>query len=552
MDSVWIAGKRFLSTHVRRSSRYKHLVKEFFTLRQVLQVRFQCLITQNSHFQKKVSLEEQKAQKEDRFLRGRQVAFMIYDYFRVTGAHVTVLDYSDLVSVFQEFETRWDEVLFTINVKDALRQYLGKSIQIENTWVCATPNRIGIVRHGDSSEDIDAQVSKVEDNGQEEYKSETSIKKFWRQAWENWIWRRKRYLLPVERKRQVFEGRPVQFLAWEYRSCKTDTKSRHTFWAILVTRSKCVEEKSSIRGKSNHGAILRQPCRYCLKGTCTRWLCDYWHPPECQFCKTESGCKAGDKCLFPNHKVDEQPNKSPNRAAIPTKKEKAKTKVLQLLRKTVPQLGCVSQDSDALVSQRGKRFRGNPVQKVLGSIRKVIGKIQVKPQHQRSPYATKTRGSVPWGDWKTTAICARSKAWNLAKNINKLKANDKATFFSPAEKWVLPSASAREPEEREFVVDSGASMHMVSEKDMNSAELETMRTSRSPTTVMTANGEVQTREEATVYVKTLDLFVKDMLLEKTPAVSFSRKALRWSCVFLPLDQRSKTTYHQKWQENQLQ
>ena len=29
-------------------------------------------IIQNSHFEKKVSLEEQKAQKEDRFLRGRQ------------------------------------------------------------------------------------------------------------------------------------------------------------------------------------------------------------------------------------------------------------------------------------------------------------------------------------------------------------------------------------------------------------------------------------------------------------------------------------------------
>ena len=56
-------------------------------------------IIQNSHFKKMVSLEEQKAQKEDRFLRGRQIAFMIYDYFRVTGAHGTVLDYADLLSV---------------------------------------------------------------------------------------------------------------------------------------------------------------------------------------------------------------------------------------------------------------------------------------------------------------------------------------------------------------------------------------------------------------------------------------------------------------------
>ena len=56
-------------------------------------------IIQNFHFKKKVSLEEQKAQKEDLFLRGRQIAFMISDYFRVTGAHDTVLDYADLLSV---------------------------------------------------------------------------------------------------------------------------------------------------------------------------------------------------------------------------------------------------------------------------------------------------------------------------------------------------------------------------------------------------------------------------------------------------------------------
>ena len=60
-------------------------------------------------------------------------------------------------------------------------------------------------------------------------------------------------------------------------------------------------------------------------------------------------------------------------------------------------------------------------------------------------------------------------------------------------------------------------MHVVSKKDLNSAELETMRTSRSPTKVMTANGEVQTREEATVCVRELDLFVKGMLLQEIPA-----------------------------------
>ena len=35
---------------------------------------------------------------QDMFLRERQLAFTIYDYFRVTGAHDTSLDYADLFS----------------------------------------------------------------------------------------------------------------------------------------------------------------------------------------------------------------------------------------------------------------------------------------------------------------------------------------------------------------------------------------------------------------------------------------------------------------------
>ena len=48
---------------------------------------------------KKVSLEEQKAQKQDRFLRGRQIAHLIYEYFRVTGANYSVENYTDLFTI---------------------------------------------------------------------------------------------------------------------------------------------------------------------------------------------------------------------------------------------------------------------------------------------------------------------------------------------------------------------------------------------------------------------------------------------------------------------
>ena len=57
---------------------------------------------------------------------------------------------------------------------------------------------------------------------------------------------------------------------------------------------------------------------------------------------------------------------------------------------------------------------------------------------------------------------------------------------------------------------------MLSKKDLSSDE--TLRKSRNPTTVATTSGEVQTNEEAQVFVHDLDLFVTVQLLEDTPAV----------------------------------
>ena len=162
-----------------------------------------------------------------------------------------------------------------------------------------------------------------------------------------------------------------------------------------------MSRKRSIRGKSDHGSILRQPCRYYLTGACTRSPCEYWHPPECQFYKTETGCKAGDKCLFPHHKVDEQPNKKQRKSYFPKRRESDDKNAVAIV-KIVSQLSCVLQDSDALVS-RGGKSRRNPMQKVLEPIQRVLftkstlrqastrekkgpslGKIHVKVLHQWS------------------------------------------------------------------------------------------------------------------------------------------------------------------------
>ena len=77
-------------------------------------------IIHNSHFKRRINLEKEKAQKQDRFLRGRQIAYLIYDYFRVTGIHDSVENFADLFTIslrnddIQEFDSKWDGILLSM------------------------------------------------------------------------------------------------------------------------------------------------------------------------------------------------------------------------------------------------------------------------------------------------------------------------------------------------------------------------------------------------------------------------------------------------------
>ena len=275
-------------------------------------------------------------------------------------------------------------------------------------------------------------------------------------------------------------------------------------------------------GRSPSGKMARLPCKDYLKGTCTTPFCEIWHPPECLFYKSEKGCRFGEKCSYPHRQVDEQPCKK-------FKKNGDKSAVAML--KNTRQLGCVFPDMEPPKSSSILRKSSNILKRIRcvqlteavlrhANIRDKnpsLGMICPGDPHQRNPNAPKFEDrSQEETEWQER--CAREAAWRLAKNIPKLKEKHKTTFFSPSVNWCLPAPSTIKPEEREFVVDSGTSMHMISKKDLNSAEMETVTTSRSPTIVTTANGEVQTNEEGTVYVRELCTFLTMKVLEDTPAV----------------------------------
>ena len=277
-----------------------------------------------------------------------------------------------------------------------------------------------------------------------------------------------------------------------------------------------------------------------------------WHPPECLFYKTKSGCRFGEKCSYAQRQVDEQPSKRSKKnddksagAMLEKCELHDRTEKPVVCRDTrhaqghgpvgcsssnTRQLGCVFQDMEppklSSILRKSSDMQ-KPIQRVkftkaIARHTKIrdqnpsLGKICLGAPHQRSPNAPKfEERSQEETEWQEQG--AREAAWKLAKSVLNSKEKNKATFFSPTENRRLP-ASTLKPEEREFVVDSGASMHMISKKDLNDAEMGTLTKSCSPTIVITANGEVLTHEEATVYVKELDIFLTMKVLENTPAV----------------------------------
>ena len=315
----------------------------------------------------------------------------------------------------------------------------------------------------------------------------------------------------------------------------------------------------SPRGKSPSGRTSRWPCKDYLRGTCNNSFCEKWHPPECLFYKTKSGCRFGDKCSDAHRQVDEQPTqrskKNDDKSAVAILKKgdwqergpvtdqchdrsgkpckmsdvKLGQKSSQRRSSDARQMGCVFQDMTPPKSilRKGTDMR-KPIQRVtftkavarhtkIRDQNPPLGYICPGEPHERNPNAPKfedrTQEETEWQEQG-----AREAAWKLAKRVLKLKEHERAAFFSPSENR-CPPASTLKPEEREFVVDSGASMHMISKKDLSDAEMDTLTKSCSPTIVITAQWrEVQTHEEATEYVKKLDMFLTRKVLEDTPAV----------------------------------
>ena len=198
----------------------------------------------------------------------------------------------------------------------------------------------------------------------------------------------------------------------------------------------------SPRGKSPSGRMSRWPCKDHLKGTRTNSFREKWHLPECLFCKSEKGCRFGEKCSCLHRQVEQQPSKK-------SKKNGDKSAVAMLKKheqhhRTVRpdvygyssntrQLGCVVQDMEPPTSSSILRKSSNTrkpircVQFTKAVVRHAdirdqnpsLGMICPGDPHQRFRNAPKFEDrSQEETEWQEQ--CAREAAWRLAKSILKL------------------------------------------------------------------------------------------------------------------------------------
>ena len=253
----------------------------------------------------------------------------------------------------------------------------------------------------------------------------------------------------------------------------------------------------SPRGKSPSGRMSRLPCKDYFKGTSTNSFCEKWHPPERLFYKAKSGCRFGEKCSYAHRQVDEQPSKRSKKnddksAVVMLKKNERHQRtgrlVLDVYSSNTRQLGCGIQDMEppklSSILRKSSDIR-KPIQRVkftkavarhtkIRDPNPSLGMICPGEPHRRSPNAPKfedrSQGETGWQEQG-----AREAAWKLAKKNPKMKGEKIKQHSSHLRKnRCLLAPSNLKLEEREFVVDSGASIHMISTKDLSEAEMDTL------------------------------------------------------------------------------
>ena len=447
-------------------------------------------IIHNTRLKKSVSLEEQKAQKQDRFLRGKEIAYLIYDYFRVTGANDSVENYADLFTIslrnddIQEFDSKWNGILLSMTKipPDDILDGLHK-LRIRESDKLKTVLELY---------DLEIHQKKL---GPDYHRLKTMVKRSIEQDIRNKNFgaRNGNYEKNAVVKNQGIKQRVQRILGdcWQWEtngqcvkgdncSFRHDINKRgkvhHPIRLLILSCSRVSENhpEPEVPEESPSGRMSRWPCKDYLKGTCNNSFCEKMAPSRMLVLQDQEWLSVWVKSArthtvrLTNSRL-KRSKKNDDKSAVAILKKgdwharehitdqfhdrsgkldkrsdkKLGQKSSQRRSSNARQLGCVFQDMTPSKSILRKcTDMRKPIQRVkftkaIARHTKIrdqnpsLGYICPGEPHERSPNAPKFEDrSQEKTEWQEQG--AREAAWKLAKNVLKLKEHERTTFFSPS------------------------------------------------------------------------------------------------------------------------
>ena len=285
-------------------------------------------IIHNTQFKRKVSLEEQKAPKEDRFFRGRHIAYL---GLRVFPGHWSQRFCRELYRLIYNRSSKWwySGIRFamgrnsTINDANSIWWHLGRIVQTKNTRVWETQDRIGIVQHGDSPEESWTWLSQIEDSGEKKYRAESTNKLFLGQKRKLWkehrgqesggktAWTKdSRRLLAVESQRAVFWKETIVVFVRISISVQ-NWHSRILLRVLSCSRMREMHREPEVpEAEAQVGKMARLPCKDYFKRTCTNSILWKVAPSSKLVLQVREWLQdLVEKCSNAHRQVEEQPSK---------------------------------------------------------------------------------------------------------------------------------------------------------------------------------------------------------------------------------------------------
>ena len=152
-------------------------------------------IIHNSHFKRRISLEEQKAPQRGPFPSRKTDRLLD---LRALPGHWSQWCRRELCRPINCCSSKWwrSGIRFEMGRNSIVYDenptwwHLGRIVQIKNTRVWETQDRIGIVWPGDSSEESRTWLSQIEDDGEKKYRARFTKQEFWCQKRKLWKKRR--------------------------------------------------------------------------------------------------------------------------------------------------------------------------------------------------------------------------------------------------------------------------------------------------------------------------------------------------------------------------